>query len=148
MSRNVCLRKPNLCLCLLAQEGKEGAKAKGLAEYCLCYTIFPFPVGIFLWGWYKQQVWGCETWEIPDHCCLPLSPALHQPAESWLPSSLACLLSVWKGNSCPQLTWCWGDTWDGHTNRQKTSKGRIMSSAPRSLCFSPEVLWTSPQSWG
>lgn len=46
-------------------------------------------------------------------------------------SSLACLLCAFRGNSCPQLTWCWGDMWDGHTDRQKTSKGQIMSNASR-----------------
>lgn len=76
-------------------------------------------------------------WALP--CISQLSPGSL--------SSLACLLCALRGNSCPQLTWCWG--WHvGWTHRQKASRGRIMSNAPRSLCFSPEALWRAPQNWG
>lgn len=65
MSRNVFLSQKTqlIFLCLLAQEGREGAKVKCkevAGGYCLCYAIFPFPVGIFLRGRYKQHVSGCE----------------------------------------------------------------------------------------
>lgn len=79
------------------ERGDQGECEGFAGGYCLCLTIFPFPVGIFLWGGYKQEVWGCEKWEIPDHCCLPLSPAPHQPAESWLPAFFGLPVGCFEG---------------------------------------------------
>lgn len=94
MSGNVCLSRKvqPMLFCLTPREGREGDKAKCKAVAggcCLHYIIFPFPLGIFLWGWCKQQVSGCERGQAPDCGFLPpswaLSLARHQPAKSWLP---------------------------------------------------------------
>lgn len=149
MSRKV---QPIL-FCLTPQEGREGdkAKCKGVVGGgCLRYIIPPFPVGIFLWGLYTQQVSGCVRGQDPGHGCLPprwaLSLAQHQPVMSWLPVFLGlpamCFEGRFQHTACLVLVchegWAHGWAEDG--------KGTSTSSAPRSPCLSPGALWATPQS--
>ena len=39
-------------------------------------------------------------------------------------SSFACLVCALRETSCPPLAWSWGDTQNGHMDRQRTAKGQ------------------------
>lgn len=57
------LESPNYIAWSCTTGGGDGDKTKhkGVTGGCCLHCItFPYPVGIFLLGWYKQQVSGCE----------------------------------------------------------------------------------------
>lgn len=152
MSRNVCLRKLNLCsYACWHRRGERGPRqnVKRLQEDIACVI----PSSLSQWESSSEDGTSSRFEAVKSERSLIIAvchwalPWIGQLSPGSL-SSLACLPCAFRGKSCPQLTWRRGDTWDGHTDRQKTSKGQIMCNAPRSLCFSPEALWAAPQSWG
>lgn len=125
----------------------DKTKHKGVTGgCCLHYITFSYPVGIFLLGWYKQQVSGCARGSFPPGGAQCFNK--HWPGEIYLRALLGLPATCFERSTSWALMGCrW---WAALSGGQSAGEGCALAQGEHALPSVVKRGWKTPLflSWG